>query len=169
MHTLRVASHRCDMHQQGHKRVCSVQCMLAHPSCMRCAVMAQQRVLRLDLQLAGHSGKVHQQGHKAVPCTLECAQCSACMLAHTRHHPDAAAAATRHWLSTLGSCHALLFPPAAFACRCCCFCICLYCPPCVQHLDEWGYLMVGLAAALPCVAVPLLLPNKVCAGTDTIW
>jgi hypothetical protein len=28
-------------------------------------------------------------------------------------------------------------------------------------LNAWGYLMVGLAAALPCVAVPLLLPNKV--------
>ncbi|KAF8063107.1 CPI1 [Scenedesmus sp. PABB004] len=31
-------------------------------------------------------------------------------------------------------------------------------------LDEWGYLLVGLAAAVPCVAVPPLLPNKADAG-----
>jgi hypothetical protein len=31
----------------------------------------------------------------------------------------------------------------------------------LQYLDAWGYLLVGLAAALPCVAVPLLLQNKV--------
>lgn len=40
-----------------------------------------------------------------------------------------------------------------------CWCIWLF----MQHLDEWGYLLVGLAAALPCFAVPLLLPNKVCS------
>jgi hypothetical protein len=28
----------------------------------------------------------------------------------------------------------------------------------LQHLDEWGYLLVGLAAAVPCVLLPLLLP-----------
>lgn len=27
-----------------------------------------------------------------------------------------------------------------------------------EHLDSWGYMLVGLAAALPCVVVPLLLP-----------
>lgn len=31
-----------------------------------------------------------------------------------------------------------------------------------QYLDEWGYMLVGLAAALPCFLLPLVLPNKVC-------
>jgi hypothetical protein len=42
----------------------------------------------------------------------------------------------------------------------------------LQHLNAWGYLMVGLAAALPCVVVPLLLPNKVrarAASTGANW
>ncbi len=30
-----------------------------------------------------------------------------------------------------------------------------------QHLNELGYLLVGLAAALPCFILPLVLPNKV--------
>jgi hypothetical protein len=31
-----------------------------------------------------------------------------------------------------------------------------------QYCDEWGYLMIGLAACVPCWVLPLLLPNKVC-------
>ncbi|KAF6255411.1 cyclopropyl isomerase-like protein [Scenedesmus sp. NREL 46B-D3] len=41
-----------------------------------------------------------------------------------------------------------------------------------EHLNEWGYLMVGLAAALPCLAVPLLLQNKADEGKpwyDWFW
>ncbi|GBF93808.1 cycloeucalenol cycloisomerase [Raphidocelis subcapitata] len=33
-----------------------------------------------------------------------------------------------------------------------------------EYLDEWGYLLVGLAAALPCFLLPPLLPNKADAG-----
>ena len=33
--------------------------------------------------------------------------------------------------------------------------------PGCQYLDEWGYMVVGLAAALPCFLLPPLLPNKV--------
>lgn len=32
----------------------------------------------------------------------------------------------------------------------------------LQYCDEWGYLMVGLAASVPCWVLPLVLPNKVC-------
>jgi hypothetical protein len=32
---------------------------------------------------------------------------------------------------------------------------------CVQYCDEWGYLMIGLAACVPCWVLPLVLPNKV--------
>lgn len=33
-----------------------------------------------------------------------------------------------------------------------------------EHCDEWGYLMIGLAACVPCWVLPLLLPNKADAG-----
>lgn len=33
-----------------------------------------------------------------------------------------------------------------------------------QLCDEWGYLLVGLAAALPCWLLPLVLPNKADEG-----
>eukprot|EP00879_Flechtneria_rotunda_P033226 GHRR01036776.1.p1 GENE.GHRR01036776.1~~GHRR01036776.1.p1 ORF type:complete len:245 (+),score=51.51 GHRR01036776.1:384-1118(+) len=33
-----------------------------------------------------------------------------------------------------------------------------------EHLDENGYLLVGLAAAVPCFLLPLLLPNKADEG-----
>lgn len=33
-----------------------------------------------------------------------------------------------------------------------------------EHLDEWGYLLVGLAAALPCAVVPLLVPGAADRG-----
>ncbi|KAI8471701.1 MAG: hypothetical protein J3K34DRAFT_416495 [Monoraphidium minutum] len=41
-----------------------------------------------------------------------------------------------------------------------------------EYLDEWGYMVVGLAAALPCVLVPPFLPNKADEGRpwhDRFW
>lgn len=40
-------------------------------------------------------------------------------------------------------------------------------PPALQYLDEWGYLLVGLAAALPCFLLPLVLPNEVNRGAGS--
>lgn len=33
-----------------------------------------------------------------------------------------------------------------------------------QLCDEWGYLLIGLAAAVPCWLLPLVLPNKADEG-----
>eukprot|EP00775_Hariotina_reticulata_P005208 gene5208-5446_t len=46
--------------------------------------------------------------------------------------------------------------------------LCIFVPLQLYELcDEWGYLLVGLAAALPCFLLPPLLPNK--ADEDRPW
>lgn len=40
----------------------------------------------------------------------------------------------------------------------------------VQYCNEWGYLMIGLAACVPCWVLPLVLPNKVgSSGGSGSW
>ncbi len=40
-------------------------------------------------------------------------------------------------------------------------CLRSHAPACMQYCEEWGYLLIGVAAATPCFVLPMLLQTKV--------
>lgn len=69
-----------------------------------------------------------------------------------------------HWQhAARGDVRSTCAQPAARSQLVCALTLRLHCCACIasQYLDELGYLLVGLAAAVPCLVLPLALPNKV--------